>query len=157
MGKGVKHDIVKNKRDVAESFYNIPSLFDSKKPTGPSFSFGLSREYYNKVFCDSNVQHERNVPGPGRYQIKSSIGGDSPKYTLVGKHDDTNLNFKNRVPPPGEYKNVLGINSSGKYPSSNAKNTTNILFGASLDKRFNYKCKRKYFLFILNLTKNHFF
>jgi len=52
------------------------------------------------------------------------------------------------MPSPGEYKNVLGTNSIGKYPVSNVKNATNIVFGASKDKRFNYKCNQFYLFFI---------
>lgn len=140
MGKGQKHDLAKDKKSVCDSYYNIPSIFNGKKPNGPSFSFGLSRDYYDKVYCDSNIQYERNVPGPGRYEIKSPFGEDSPKYSLFGRNEENKMDFRNKVPPPGEYKNVLGINSSGKYPVSNAKNATNIVFGASQVKRFNYKC-----------------
>lgn len=34
------------------------------------------------------------------------------------------------------------INPLGKYPVSNVKNCTNIIFGCSKEKRFNYKCKQ---------------
>lgn len=140
--------MTKYKKNSCDSYYNIPSIFNGKKPNGPSYSFGISRDFYDKVFCDSNIQFERNVPGPGKYEIKTIFGEDSPKFSLGGRPEENKFSdFKSRVPPPGEYRNVLGINAVGKYPVSNVKGATNILFGASKDKRFNYKCEIHLFVF----------
>jgi len=140
LGKGKKYDLTSDRKSGCDNFYNIPSTFNGKKPNGPSYSFGISRDFYDKVYCDSNVQFERNVPGPGKYEMKQKFGDNSPKYSLGTKNAENALDFKNKIPSPGEYKNILGINSEGKYISSSIKNTTNIVFGASNDKRFNYKC-----------------
>lgn len=146
MGKGQKYDLSKYKQNICDSYYDIPSSFNGKKPNGPSYSFGISRDFYDKVYCDSNIIYERNVPGPGQYKIKPIFGEDSPKYSLAGRTEENKFaDFKNKVPPPNEYKNVIGINATGKYPVSNVKNAKNIVFGASKDKRFNYKCNHKFF------------
>ena len=45
-----------------------------------------------------------------------------------------------KLPGPGDYK-FTGINPLGKFPFSNIKNATNIIWGNSKEKRFNYTCK----------------
>ena len=48
IGYGSKYDITKNtNRNVP--FYDKKSDFDLKSPYGPAFSFGISREHYEKV------------------------------------------------------------------------------------------------------------
>ena len=119
----------------------MPSDFDTKKPHSPSFTFGISRSYYDKVFYESNKMIDKNVPGPGKYNYVKGFGNEALKYTISGKGERKNLSQTSRVPGPGEYP-VICINPAGKYPISGMKNTTNIVFGASKEKRFNYLCKK---------------
>jgi hypothetical protein len=46
-GFGNKYDFTKTKSSVP--YYNLPTDFDSKKPYLPSYTFGISRSYYEKV------------------------------------------------------------------------------------------------------------
>jgi hypothetical protein len=116
----------------------MPTDFNPKKPNAPSYSFGIARNYYEKVFCDSNVQHERNVPSPGKYNVLKGFGAEAPKYSLYGRNKDRKSESA-KIPGPGEYK-AITTNPLGKFPFSNIKNTTNIIWGSSKEKRFNYTC-----------------
>jgi len=60
------------------------------------------------------------------------------------------MNETTKVPGPGEYK-LYETNPLGKFPFSNVKNTTNIIWGSSKERRFNYSCKKRFnFIFIEN-------
>jgi hypothetical protein len=47
IGYGTKYDFTKNKSGAP--FYNLPTDFNPKQPHSPSFTFGISRSYYDKV------------------------------------------------------------------------------------------------------------
>jgi hypothetical protein len=47
IGYGTKYDFTKNKSGAP--FYNMPTDFDPKAPHSPSFTFGISRSFYDKV------------------------------------------------------------------------------------------------------------
>jgi hypothetical protein len=49
MGYGKKYDFVIKHINKRAPFYDLPSEFNLKKPTTPAFSFGIGREYYDKV------------------------------------------------------------------------------------------------------------
>ena len=145
MGKGKKYDFSKLNNNKCATFYELKTDFDPKK-TNKGSSFGMSRSFYDKVYCDSNVKHERNVPGPGKYEANNKFGNENPKYTLKGRLKDK-MNEAGKFPGPGEYKSQ-GINGLGKFYNSNSKNATNIIWGDSKEKRFNYQCKGIYFIFL---------
>mmetsp|Transcript_29595 Transcript_29595/g.22007 ORF Transcript_29595/g.22007 Transcript_29595/m.22007 type:complete len:127 (+) Transcript_29595:13-393(+) len=46
--------------------YNQPSIF-SKTPKGRAYSFGMSREHFEKVYIKGCKLIDRDVPGPGHY------------------------------------------------------------------------------------------
>ncbi len=46
-GYGSKYDFTKSKNTAP--YYNMPTDFDTKKPHLPSFTFGISRSFYEKV------------------------------------------------------------------------------------------------------------
>jgi hypothetical protein len=48
LGYGTKYDFTKLLKNSAP-FYNIKSDFDPKSPHSPRFTFGISREFYEKV------------------------------------------------------------------------------------------------------------
>ena len=68
------------------------------------------------------------------------LGEGGPKFSIYGKIAEKNNDIKLKIPGPGEYKS-LSTNPLGKYPISGIKNATNIIFGASKEKRFKYKSK----------------
>jgi hypothetical protein len=139
LGKGKKFDFAKLNTNKCAEFYEMPTDFNPKKPNAPAFSFGISRNYYEKVFCDSNVQHERWVPGPGKYEVVKKFGHEAPKFSLYGRIKDRKSESA-KIPGPGEYKSIT-TNPLGKFAFSNVKNSTNIIWGQSKEQRFNYSCK----------------
>jgi len=93
------------------------------------------------VFLESNKIKGKESPGPGKYSFKSTISGDkSPKYTIGEKLKISTTNKLIDSPFLATYKLPTDINPLGKFPVSNCKNCTNIVFGSSKEKRFNYKC-----------------
>ena len=48
--------------------YNIPST-----KANQSFSFGVSRDKYERVYLKENPPRDRSVPGPGNYSIKTNF------------------------------------------------------------------------------------
>jgi hypothetical protein len=48
-------------------------------------SFGIPYEHYAKVHIKGVNTRADQIPGPGTYPSKSTIGGNSPKFTLKGK------------------------------------------------------------------------
>ena len=139
LGKGERVNFGKMDRQRCDQFYDIPSIFNSKKPLGQAFSFGISRSYYEKVFCETNKIFEKNIPGPGNYEVCKKLGEDAPKFSLHSKIEKKDLKNVFVQPGPGQYR-PLSINSDGRYPVSNYKNIRNIVFGSNKDKRFNYSC-----------------
>ena len=129
MGKGKKFDFAKLNNNKCAEFYETTTDFNPKKPNAPSYSFGISRNYYDKVYCDSNVKFERNVPGPGKYEASKKFGNENPKYSLYGRKKERVME-SSKIPGPGEYKSS-GINPLGKFPFSNYRNATNIICGNS--------------------------
>ena len=69
--------------------YRLGSDFDpgsSVISTKKAFTFGISREAYEKVYIPSQKQSvEKNLPGPGHYTLLNSIGNEGKKYTLQGR------------------------------------------------------------------------
>jgi len=47
-----------------------------------SYTFGLARELFKKVYMKHLLPNEPNVPGPGKYQHKELIGKIGEKYTM---------------------------------------------------------------------------
>jgi hypothetical protein len=49
MGYGKKFDFIIKHINKKTPFYDLPSEFSKKKPTTPAFSFGIGRQFYDKV------------------------------------------------------------------------------------------------------------
>ena len=148
LGKGNRHDFVKDNKNGSDNFYNI-----TKEKAGPSYSFGISRDCYQKVFLESNKIKGLESPGPGKYSFKSTISGDkSPKYSMGQKFKISNNNSNKLIDSPflATLKLPTDMNPLGKYPVSSCRNATNIIFGYSKEKRFNYKCIIIYFYLYYN-------
>ena len=146
MGKGNRTDFSKLNKSVCTNFYNIPSDFDKIKNKF-GYSFGLSREFYKKVFLENNAPIDQQIPGPGKYDTTIKLGKDAPKFSLYSKIDyDKYINKKNKLTPgPGDYR-PISIKSDGKYPISQMKNTCAARF--SKEKRF---IEKSNLLFFYNL------
>lgn len=137
IGKGTKYDFTKEHKDKNSQFYEKGSDFDPKKSHSPSWTFGISRSHYDKVYYETNKTIDKSVPGPGKYSTLKPFGDDSVKFSIRGKLEEKNLNQTSKYPGPGEYP-TLSTNPTGKYYPSKFKNATNIIFGASKSQRFNY-------------------
>ena len=82
--------------------YNIPSCFDLEK-RGPSLA-GNQR--------DHSLLPRSNTPGPGTYEIVSTLCKDGPKFSFRPK-----ISTKTRCgsPPPGTYNPKYGLLEKNNY------------------------------------------
>jgi len=135
MGYGTKYDFTKANKDKTAPFYNMGSDFDPKKHEHAAYTFGIGRQYYEKVYCESSTFGDKKIPGPGNYNYVRSIGHDCPKFTIVGRHKEPSN--KHKVPGPGEYP-FVSMNIRGRYPLSKMRNATSIVWSCSKAKRFVY-------------------
>ena len=68
----------------------MPSDFEksfSKTTGGKIFSFGSSRNVYDRVYYKNRIPHDRSLPGPGKYdQHADTIKLNKNKsYTFKGR------------------------------------------------------------------------
>ena len=137
MGFGKKSNFIpKNNSE----FISIKRYFDKGNQPGLKYSFGISRDKYLKVLCPGFHLIDLDIPGPGKYNIISKPGCNSPKYTMRPSCKKNNI-FNKRIssPGPGQYSTIVHINSEGKYPLSAIPNVKTINFGNYRAKRFKYK------------------
>ena len=96
-----------------------------------SYSFGLSREKFKKVFLKEHPIHDPAIPGPGSYdpsQEGTFTKKDKNKgFTFKPKLKDSTTAFYSRnsqFPGPGSYeeKESLDNDKTGFYVSSRYKN-----------------------------------
>ena len=142
IGYGHKSDFTRNK-SMRTEFISIKRDFDEGNKRGFKYSFGLGRECFTKAYCPGYKNIDKNVPGPGKYNVIKELGSDAPKYTLhsiCGERGWINKYMNN--PGPGSYQPVVRINSEGKYPVSNISNIQANNFGLSnTDRWSHYKSK----------------
>lgn len=139
IGYGMKSDFTKPKKWNAP-YYKIGRLYDDNKDEAPKYTFGLSREYFQKVVVGKDSSEiNRNSPGPGRYDCLNLFGSQSPKYTMVKRYATMQLGSTVKYPGPGKYNNNMTINTSGKFPLSQFSNTVRAGWSLSKDKRFRNK------------------
>ena len=149
LGKGSKYDFTKDSNNKNSQFYNLGSDFDQKSPHSPKWTFGISRNHYDKVYYESSKMIDKNIPGPGLYNILKPFGAEGEKYTMRGRSSEDNEKVKKFiVPGPGEYTQV-SMSTSGKYPLSKLKNTSNIIWSLNKSKKLEYESKGEYYLFII--------
>ena len=77
----------------------LRGIFEKGGHKANAFSFGLSREHFNKVYVEGNNQVDPAVPGPGRYKVPSIIGREGQIVSIKGK------NQKERSPGK-DYKRI---------------------------------------------------
>jgi len=148
-GYGHKSDFTQNKNSRTE-FISIKRDFDAGNQRGVKYSFGLGRDSFTKAYCPGYKNIDKNVPGPGKYNVIRELGADAPKYTLHAKCGDrgwTNKNMNN--PAPGTYSPVVKINSQGKYPLSHISNIKVSNFGLSHSDRWHYYKSKKKIIYII--------
>ena len=137
-GYGHKSDFTKNKNNTTE-FVSIKRDFDKGNQRGLKYSFGLGRDSFTKAYCPGYKNIDKNVPGPGKYNVIKELGADAPKYSLhakCGERGWTNQHMRN--PAPGTYQPIIRINSEGRYPLSTISNIKVSNFGLSHSDRWNY-------------------
>ena len=128
----LKTEVVGPKRD-----YDLGT-----RPHGLCYSFGLSRDKFEKAYCPGYKNVDKNVPGPAKYNVLKKFGSNSPKYTLHGTKSENWINSRMKNPGPGAYSPVVQINKNGRYPISRIGNIKGICFGMDKTNRFdNYRCK----------------
>ena len=138
LGIGLKYDFTKKKQGT--EFISIKRYFDKGNQPGVKYTFGMSRDKFRKAFCPGFKNIDRDIPGPGKYNLFREPGEDSPSYSIhekCGSNSFINKLMKN--PGPGEYSPLLSINSEGKYPISKISNVNSTNFGSNKTKRFFYK------------------
>lgn len=139
LGKGSKYDFTKDSNNRGSNIYNLGSDFDQKNPNSPKWTFGIGRNHYEKVYQDHGKILDRNIPGPGNYNIIKPFGNDGQKYTMQGKNNEEKDKVKKLiVPGPGEY-NQVEISAKGRYPLSKFNNTKNIIWSFDKSNKFNYE------------------
>ena len=69
----------------APTQYNKRSDFDRSSPTGRSFSFGIAREAYSKVFFKENPPADKSIPGPGSYDLGTVVGREAKRFSIYGR------------------------------------------------------------------------
>jgi hypothetical protein len=135
-GYGKKSDFTSSQKAIKASFGYNPTDFDTKKPKSPAYTFGISRQFYEKVYNEAEFYHDKNFPGPGQYKYTKPFGSEAAKFSIAGRNKPASS--KTKMPGPGTYPQ-LGIRPDGKYMFSRYKNTTGIVWGSSKEKRFRYK------------------
>ena len=146
MGFGRKSDFTKNFYRGTE-FISIKRDFDKGNEPGVKYTFGLARDKFEKQVVPGFKNFDKNIPGPGIYNVIKKTGSESPYYSLhkiCGETQWINRHMKN--PGPGEYSTVVRINSAGKYPLSQISNIKANNFG--LDKTGRWKRYRGKLLYI---------
>lgn len=148
LGIGNKSDFTKKNKGCNTEFYAVKRDFDVGNTRGPSFSFGICRDSYAKVYYETNKTLDKNIPGPAKYNVLKGFGSDALKYTMGGRLNTVTGRSKHDITPgPGNYPPVVKINDRGKYPVSKIENIKVSDFGASKLNRFSYKSKLIFLLF----------
>ena len=137
-GFGTKYDFTKNNN--GSEFISIKRYCDKGNQPGLKYSFGLSRDKFRKAFCPGFKMIDKDIPGPGKYNLFRRPGEDSPHYSMHEKC--TSKSYINKLtsnPGPGQYTPLVSINSEGKYPISKISNIKTTHFGIGKSKRFIFK------------------
>ena len=145
IGYGNKSDFTKTTNSRTE-FISIKRDFDSGNQRGYKYSFGLGREYFGKAYCPGYKNFDKNIPGPGKYNVVKNLGSDAPKYSFHGVGERGLVHTKLKTPGPGTYMPVVKINPKGRYPVSNISNILVSNFGISHTNRFSDFNKSKLIL-----------
>ncbi len=133
IGYGTKSDFTKGiNKGKADKFYDIPREFELHRHRSPQYSFGQGRDVCKRP----ETVGKGNNPGPGTYNVRKEFGADATKFSLFGRTWVKGDGVKKSIyPGPGQYA-YLGINKSGRYPTSVFENSRQSTFLRT--PRFNY-------------------
>lgn len=109
--------------------YNIESGFQ-KRPKSRAYTFGMSREFFNKVYLKENPPKDPSVPGPGQYSVKKEYTEKTPsKFSLRPKtaKDHSFQNYTKFVPGPGAYQITASDSKNGYIMNSRYKSGGSIV------------------------------
>lgn len=138
LGFGHKSDFTKN--SGGGEFISIKRDFDKGNLPGLKFSFGIARDKFRKAICPGYKIIDKDIPGPGKYNLFNAPGDDTPQFSIYEKCGSTSfINSNMNNPGPGEYSPMDSINKEGKYPISKISNIKSVNFGKNRSKRFLYK------------------
>lgn len=140
LGYGNKKDFTKTKK-TNTPYYMVPRIFEAHQGEGtPKYSFGLGRNYFEKVVVGNGKMStsETISPGPGRYNFLKPFGNFSYKYSIPKNAIKTAGLGKVVSPGPANYSDPLKLNPQGKYSSSKFRNTRASGWSLSRLNRFNY-------------------
>ena len=144
IGVGGKSDFTKRSKGSYAEFYSVKRDFDKGNLRGPSFTFGIARDKYAKVYYETDKMLDKNIPGPGKYNYLKGFGSDAKKYSMgcrLNTFSGFGNNKYNNTPGPGSYKPVINISDKGKCPLSKIRNIQVNDFCSSRSTRFSFKSK----------------
>ena len=49
------------------------------------YSFGASREAYDRVYYKERIPVDRQIPGPGTYTLDTTLGKDSKHFSMLSR------------------------------------------------------------------------
>ena len=78
----------------------------NKVPKGKAFSFGVSRDFFKKVYLKENPPRDVSVPGPGHYRPNTTLTEQNGGlFSIRPKTANSSAfqNFTKFVPGPGTY------------------------------------------------------
>ena len=138
LGYGTKYDFFKENHKITE-FISIKRSYDKNFSPGYKYSFGLGREKFTKKAIPGYKIIDDEIPGPAKYNVLKTIGGESPKYTfrkLCGKTFWVNKYMDN--PSAAEYSLPSSINAKGKFINSKIPDIKGAAFSKDHTNRWNY-------------------
>mmetsp|Transcript_10728 Transcript_10728/g.16049 ORF Transcript_10728/g.16049 Transcript_10728/m.16049 type:complete len:278 (+) Transcript_10728:8-841(+) len=136
-GFGNKYDFTqeRGKGIPAPNSYNTTSDFSSHKPHSSAFSFGVSREAYEKVYVKGHFRPDPVVPGPGSYNATLPLGSDQQKVAIRPEVSGQSLFNLKKGPGPGDYEQKI-FNSKSEYYLSTYKNPRKCQLHPNSSQRF---------------------
>ena len=148
-GYGNRYDFTKASKDHKSEFCDFKSDFDPKHPHGPSYTFGVGRDKFAKVYLESNKMLDMKIPGPGKYYNPPPFGKGGICYSFRGLPEPKKEIIEKRQqkypqPGPGEYPVTIQINGAGKYAVSQIENVSTLKIikpKENTDARFSYSGK----------------
>ena len=149
IGIGKKYDFYKENHKDTE-FISIKRSYDVGNSPGYKYSFGLGRSNFKKQVIPGYRNIDMNVPGPAKYNVLKTTGGEAPKYTfrkLCGETFWVNRYMNN--PSPAAYPYSPYVSSSGKFINSKVCNIKGAPFSKDRTNRWVlYNRKIIYYLYI---------
>ena len=84
-GYGARPNIFRRQFSPPPNRYTLPSDFDPTLKKSCKYTFGMSREAFNKVYIKGQLYRDPVIPGPGTYNVRDVPGQRTLKYSLRPK------------------------------------------------------------------------